>query len=288
MATATKKKPKAKKAAQAKKAKATKPVPETNGHLEPKVATDFPKDRAGTPAKKCPRCEKDVSLDLDKCECGHSFTDQPSDPDPAEDARFRAKIEEMEAGCRQAEEEWQRSKEETKELKDVFEGKVTELRKYIRGQNESLPLFEGKNGQTSVAAVGPTDEAWRGDPIDVLSDEAVVGDKAVSEALLAHFRKEQILTIGDLVNYTDPTKNGGYERRVTDINGIGKVAAEKVSEATIAYWAYRAEHAPPSPAAEAAPPETNPAPGETIPASSETPAGELTYEDEHERDEAEE
>lgn len=286
MATKTK----AKKKAPAKKqaAKATKPVPETNGHLEPKVAADFPKDRAGTPTKKCPRCEKDISLDLDKCECGHSFTDAPSDPDPAEDARFRAKIEEMEAGCRQAEEEWQRSKEETKELKDVFEGKVTELRKYIRGQNESLPLFDGKNGQTSAASVDLADETWRQDPIDVLSDEAIVGNVALSEAVLAKFRKAEILTMGDLVNYTDQTKNGGYEKRISDIDGVGKVAAEKISDATIAYWAYRAAKAPPSPAEEAAPPETNTAPLETIPFPSETPAGELTYEDEHERDEAEE
>ena len=52
-----------------------------------------------------------------------------------------------------------------------------------------------------------------------------------------------------------PTKNGGYERRITDLDGIGKVAAEKISEATIAYWAWRATKAPPSPAEEAAPPE---------------------------------
>lgn len=90
-------------------------------------------------------------------------------------------------------------------------------------------------------------EAWRHDPIDVLADEAIVGDKAISEAILANLRKVEILTMGNLQNWTDTSKNGGYERRLTDIGGIGKAADEKIGEATIAYWEWQKRKPPATP-----------------------------------------
>lgn len=136
--------------------------------------------------------------------------------------------------------------EERKSAKKRCDAATDELHQFL-GQCDNgspLPLIKHIEKATPNGEVTPTEDAWRQDPIDVLSDEAIVGGAALSEALLAKFRQAEILTIGDLVNYTDPTKNGGYQRNITDLDGIGKAAAEKISEATEAYWAWQAHRAP--------------------------------------------
>jgi hypothetical protein len=94
------------------------------------------------------------------------------------------------------------------------------------------------DGKLPVAPA-PEDTSWKQTPLKELVEKDDLPDYIVAKLANAQ-RKDgrdqpPILTLGDLTDFQAPEKSG-YTKKLTDIVGIGPGAAEKIEEATAAFW----------------------------------------------------
>lgn len=127
--------------------------------------------------------------------------------------------------------------------KEIRAGKLAELRRMVweRTHPEAMPLFNAKPSANGAAehkpaveakAIDPTDESWKLVKLDELTDPPI------PKATLQKLHDAQLYTLGELTNWT--AQDGG-RKRITDINGIGPGAAEKIENATTAFWERRSK-----------------------------------------------
>lgn len=132
-------------------------------------------------------------------------------------------------------------KEDLKDENKELESRQLRLANLIRQSREghgAPTLFDqppqeqtASNGETSG---NPLDELWRRFPLERWPAVAGLPMHIVGK-LAAH--EKGILTVGDLADYQKPLAND-YVRKLTDIEKIGKGAAEKIEEANDAFWAW--------------------------------------------------
>ncbi len=138
----------------------------------------------------------------------------------------------------------------------------------------------GPVGDTPVTA-GSTDELYRDFPLSRWVSEDWLPEHIVKK-LAAH--QSGITTVGQLADYQKPGANG-WIPKLTDIEKIGKGAAEKIEEANASFWSwwraggeekFAAEQAKASPVADVAPTTEQPTATEpeAAPSESETLMGE--------------
>lgn len=116
-------------------------------------------------------------------------------------------LTEMERECQKAESAYLESKEETRDLKEVFEAKVTELRRRVRAATEPLPLLDGVE----------VNDDWRSTSIATLGLAAKTVDALATADLT---------TVGRLADFTARLSDWRFR-----VHGISKAAAEKVESA---------------------------------------------------------
>jgi hypothetical protein len=109
-------------------------------------------------------------------------------------------------------EDWADRKSEAAAAKGVHDTAVAELRRLIRAQNESNPLFDGP---------APEPEAWREVRLDTLG---------FSSAILENLTEANLETIGQIADWTSSGS------RLVNIAGVGPAAAEKIEDALEAFW----------------------------------------------------
>jgi hypothetical protein len=152
-------------------------------------------------------------------------TDKPPVPDaPADPAAQMAALEAYEQEVAEAENEWNALKEQCKEAKSVFDGKVATLRRMIRAasNDEDRPLL------SQMESNGHADpEAWRAIGIETLGLSTRIG-KALTEGKLG--------TIGAIADWTK-------QYRLMDVKGIGEAAAEELGSRLDSWWAEHPEYA---------------------------------------------
>jgi hypothetical protein len=83
------------------------------------------------------------------------------------------------------------------------------------------------------------DEAWKSIPLTVLADKDGFPEYLI-EKLANAARKDDrpqapITTLGELTAFQEPEPSG-YQKKLTDLVGVGPGAAEKIGEACIRFW----------------------------------------------------
>ena len=162
-------------------------------------------------------------------------TDTKPDIPPDLAAESLARIADAGKALEIAEEEEKEAKIEAREAKAKRERLRKELHRIIREETSNEPtLFNRPPPRTdaaSTASATPDDgDDWRSVPLNSLGLPA---------GLLGKLAEANIETMGELSDWTDPTRNGGREKRLTDIKGIGPGAIEKIEAATTQFWAER-------------------------------------------------
>jgi DNA-binding PadR family transcriptional regulator len=110
-------------------------------------------------------------------------------------------------------EEWADAKSEAAAAKGVHDTAVAELRRLIRAQNESNPLFDDPE---------PEPEEWR----EVRLDSLDIGEK-----LLEKVHDAGLETIGAISDWI------AKGNRLVNIAGVGPAASEKLEDALEHFWA---------------------------------------------------
>lgn len=157
----------------------------------------------------------------------------PAAADPADPkfSRFLAAIEAAERDASAAEEELEEARALTKERKEIFENRVSRLRRLIRDFAEPAPLLDAIEARAEVPAE-PVDESWR---------DAIVKDLSpplpaeTIELLIGY----GIDTVGDLANVI---------RHPDGIRGLETVDDAMAAEIELAYRAFRETWKPTAPA----------------------------------------
>lgn len=166
-----------------------------------------------------------------------------------------AEIREAEALVSTAEQRWQAAAEHAKDLKKIYETRVSDLRAAIRGagplfcqSSESKePNHEGLNGTPKESPTNPEGlatnseglpatngkpDAWRTTCIDALQAHGL------SENIVGKLRGKSIETLGDLSDHQ--AKHGQWWFK--EIKGLGEGKAAKVADAQAAFWAANPEY----------------------------------------------
>lgn len=150
---------------------------------------------------------------------------------PAHDPELLKLLEEIkkaEADCQIAERQWNGLKEETKEAKENYDAKVNRLRSLAKQTASPGPLFGSANGKpASTSANGKPDEddAWKDTPISDLCRFMKHGKKLITPALVKKLEDAKLDTLGKLCDHI------AKDKWVTDVDGIGKAAADKIDDA---------------------------------------------------------
>lgn len=138
---------------------------------------------------------------------------------------------------------WAETEAANKQAKKDFKSAVDTLEGIVQRGPENYPLFDKAGGNATEAAA---DESWREVEISEL--------EGLTSGLCSKLYEAGIDTIGKLADYT---KDG--QAQITDIDGIGPAAAEKIEGAMTAFWASR-----PSPVSESDTVATEEAPAEEL------------------------
>lgn len=119
---------------------------------------------------------------------------------------------------RTAELELDRTKEEAKEARKVWEGAVKHLNQVIDQGPEYLPLIDGMQVTANMD--------WRDTPIEELG---------LPETIDTALREAEIKTIGDIASHAE-------QFDLTVIPGIGPAKAEQIEKALDRFWAKHPEY----------------------------------------------
>ena len=158
-------------------------------------------------------------------------------------AEFNGTVSELES-------EWETSHTITAAKKKTFEAALDELRSLIRSRRENrgkppqpkpAPLYADPDSMGEGAALPnvPEDEAWKSIPLSELAEKdgfpAYLVEKLANAARKDDRPCPPIVTLGDLVAFTEPEQSG-YTKKLSDIVGIGAGAVDKITDATIKFW----------------------------------------------------
>lgn len=122
-------------------------------------------------------------------------------------------------------EEWQILKEDAAGAKKQLDAAHEELRELVEQAERGFgPLFNQKTDEQPQVAASSGE--WRQVTIALLPN-------AASGATLQRLAEKDILTIGDLADWTKEHGDFWYK----DIPGLGKVKADKLSDALEEFWA---------------------------------------------------
>lgn len=136
-----------------------------------------------------------------------------------------------------------RSHKADKAALDEFD---TEYWKWLRGRKEMrgkppqptmAPLYKDPDakGEGLNLPKEPVDDAWKSVRLDTLDLPAGIIEKLADPVHKHKGELPPITTLGELTAYQEPEGNG-YEKRLTDLNGIGPGAAEKIGVACEKFW----------------------------------------------------
>lgn len=187
--------------------------------------------------------DDDNDLDDDDSE-GETADASPVESDPDDDrddppnplnhaAELLAEIQEAQAEVDEAERNYLLAKERASDLKKIHEAKRSAVESLIHRSTEPqqpTPLFDG--AKPHDGAVDQVDESWK---------EITLAD-AFPELRASEVQKfvdQELHTMGDLSAFM----NSG--RDVKDIDGVGEVLAQKVSDAFVAFWERRRQQTAP-------------------------------------------
>jgi len=171
---------------------------------------------------------------------------EPPTPEPRRDGseldaerRFRNLVRSAETYCQDAEEELDEAAEAHKAAKKKYDAAVDYLRRVVRDNSPGvaplLDLVEAKATPTPAPAEPEKpaeDESWKLVPLDTLDIPKAILKK------LAEFTPP-ITTVGQMAGLTSVP---GV--KLTDINGIGEAAVEKIDDALVKFWASRPKPEP--------------------------------------------
>lgn len=106
-------------------------------------------------------------------------------------------------------------------------------------------LYAKAEGGTAVAtpplplAPSADDESWKSIPLSELADKDDFPDYLVAKLATAQRKngdpQPPITTLGELVKFQEPEASG-WTKKLTDLQGIGEGAMDKISEATGRFW----------------------------------------------------
>lgn len=244
-------------------------IPEADVPAEEPAATP-----AKTPSTEAPDAFTEIVADLIE----DAFAEEPDtvvddgEPDPTTPeglARYDAEtvrlIGEAKVEARDAEAAYEIAKKASNIAKKAFEHAATRLLDLIeerdegRGKKPQKNLFSdiGKNdGDGSkdqppatatidlpIGSADPWGNLWEMFPIDIEGPWLQWMKKGDIEKLNAGDVKDgpahPILNMGDMSRYTTPNPaNPSFTRRLIDIQGIGKAAAERIEAALVEFWAW--------------------------------------------------
>ncbi len=196
----------------AKRVLESRPDPESNG-----VATSEPP--AVAPGDD-PSQNGEVSQESEIVDPGANET-------PSHEAASLEKIKLANIGVEAARREWDAAKEEASDCKKLYDGAVLRLSELIKKETappEAMPLFDAKPV--------PADEAWRAIPLR----EALLGlPERIYDALSA----KTLNTMGEFADWSSKEYS-----RLTDIPKIGEAMADRILDASDAFWVrWKAEQA---------------------------------------------
>lgn len=156
-------------------------------------------------------------------------TPVPVDPEALRESL--ARIVRQEQRVTEAFRQLESAKAAAKEAKESWESEAHRLTVIIREETEPT-LFDGEE---KAASGGPgleprpaDDDAWRAVRLDTLDLPP-----GVIKALANN--SPPIITIGDHADYLKPTLDG-FEKRLTDIKGIGKGSVDRIDNALDVFW----------------------------------------------------
>lgn len=126
----------------------------------------------------------------------------------SDEQRHLAEIEGLQAEYDEAEQDWERAKDEAAALKKIAEEKARKLFQFIRALRQPLPLFD----------------VWRRHP---------VAELGLPDGVVAILCEAGLDTVGALADWTAAGKE------LTEIPHVGPAKAEAVREALERFWAER-------------------------------------------------
>lgn len=160
--------------------------------------------------------------------------DGESTPPPVDPEALReslARIVRQEQRVTEAFRQLESAKAAAKEAKESWEAEAHRLTVIIREETEPT-LFDGEDKANADGLAleprQPDDESWREVRLDTLDLPP-----GVIKALANN--SPPIVTIGDHADYLKPTTDG-FERRLTDIKGIGKGSVDRIDNALDVFW----------------------------------------------------
>ncbi len=132
-------------------------------------------------------------------------------------------------------------KKELKDAKADYDAKVANLRRLVRNRQNgqmgfNFPTDDAASSDAAKTDGQQSDAWWRDVMLDTLIDQS---QHALPAHIVTKLHEANIDTLGQLADWTAPLYGN---RRLTDIEDIGPAAAEKISEATIEWYA---THQPP-------------------------------------------
>lgn len=124
-----------------------------------------------------------------------------------------------------------RSAEKAKADKKAVEAQQEEINDFIDEINTPRPLFQGPAPERAPApapappapAPPPEDDAWKAEPIDVLTGHGLTAKQ------VAKLAEADVSTMGDLADVPE----------LTAIKGVGPALAEKIADAAVEFHAAR-------------------------------------------------
>jgi hypothetical protein len=130
-------------------------------------------------------------------------------------------------------------KHAAEELRIELRGLVRD-RKASRGKPPEKNLFSEVEKNKAAAGAVPED-LWRQFPIDRLVQFGLEdGDvKKLQAGDVKGGSAHPIATVGDLSDFITPDKNNpSFTRNLVDLKGVGAKAAERISDADVAFWKF--------------------------------------------------
>jgi len=156
-------------------------------------------------------------------------TPVPVDPEALRESL--ARIVRQEQRVTEAFRQLESAKAAAKEAKESWEAEAHRLTVIIREETEPT-LFDGEDKENADGPAleprQPDDESWRAVRLDTLDLPP-----GIIKALANN--SPPIVTIGDHADYLKPTSDG-FERRLTDIKGIGKGSVDRIDNALDVFW----------------------------------------------------
>lgn len=179
-------------------------------------STEADSDEANRPAEETPATETDIGF---------------------------AKVSNSAKHVRVLAAEMDRRKSSYKSAKADWEEAVEDHFALIEHLNRPLPLFDGPadevkplppspEGLAVTQAAPPTNDKWRGLPVDALQEFGA------TESIVAKLSGKSLETLGDLADHQ--AKHGEFWAK--EIKGLGPQKAAKVADAQAAFWAKHPEY----------------------------------------------